>query len=65
MSAEKHCRTRMVYSLDTVRSLWADLPDRQRMEVLKSVIWTAPDMHTFHAKAVRVLSSNQFKETLD
>ena len=65
MSTEKHCAIRLIYQLETVRSLWSDLPDKQRLEVLKSVIWTAPDMHGFHEKAVSLLTSNRFKQTLD
>lgn len=55
----------MGLTLDEVRFLWADLPDNKRMEVLKSVIWTAPDMHSFHEKVVKVVTSPRFKYTLD
>lgn len=65
MSPEKHCALNLNLTLDTVRVLWADLDDKRRMEVLKSVIWTAPDMHAFHAKALKVLAHPNFLNSLN
>lgn len=65
MNAEKHCNTKVPLRLDAVRSIWSDVNDNVRMEILKSVIWTAPDNHGFYEKAMKVLNSDRFRETLD
>jgi hypothetical protein len=52
-------------TIDCIRSLFTELSDDQRMELVKSVIWTAPDMHTFYKKVEKMVSSNEFQRTLD
>jgi hypothetical protein len=44
---------------------WANLSDSARLEMIKSLIWTAPDMHSFNDKVEKLVSSCRFKETLD
>ncbi len=65
MDPEKHCNTKLTYTLDGIRGIWSDLPDKQRMEVLKSIIWSASNMHDFYGKAMKVLGSEEFRESLD
>jgi len=48
-----------------ISSLFTELSDDQRMELIKSLIWTAPDMYPFHKKAQKMISSNYFQETMD
>ena len=65
MDSEKHCNTKIVVSIEDLRGLWADTSDNARLEILKSLIWTAPNNHEFHKKAIKVITSDSFKETLD
>lgn len=65
MDTEKHNKTKIIISLEDLRSLWADLNDKKRLEILKSLIWTSPDNHDFYAKAIKLLKSKKFLETLD
>jgi hypothetical protein len=65
MNTEKHCATKVTVRIDDMRSLWSDTSDNVRMEILKSVIWTSQDNHGFYEKAMKVLNSEQFRETLD
>ena len=45
--------------------LFDDLDDNHRMAIIRSLIWTSEDMHLFHEKVCKELSSNKFKESLD
>lgn len=65
MNAHKHCDLKIPVRLEDARALWADLPDSKRLEVLKSVIWTATDMHGFYQKARKLINSQAFQDTLD
>ena len=62
---EKHCNTKIPLTLDQINIIWSELDDKTRMEVLKSVIWTAPDCQSFYEKAVKVITSEKFRNTLD
>jgi len=52
-------------TIGDVRSLFSEATDDQRLELIKSIIWTAPDMYKFHKKAEKMIKSNEFQETLD
>jgi len=65
MDAEKHCNTKITITLEDMRSLWHEANDNQRLEMIKSIIWTAPDMHTFYQKVLKELDPKKFEETLD
>ncbi len=65
MNIKQHCELNLNLTLENVRSIWCDLDDEKRMEVLKSVIWMAPDNHLFYDKAIKEICSDKFKETLD
>jgi len=63
--AEKHCNTKITVVLDDMRGLWIQSTDKQRLEIIKSVIWTAPDMQSFYKKVLKELDPSTFEETLD
>jgi hypothetical protein len=46
-------------------SFWSEWPVATRMAVIKSLIFTAPDMHRFRDLVVKELSSDKFSEQLD
>ena len=52
-------------TIEDIRSLFSGLTDDQRLELIKSIVWTAPDMYKFHKKAEKMIKSNEFQETLD
>ena len=61
----KHCETKIPLTLEEVRCIWADLNDKTRLEVLKSIVWTADNPFEFREKAVKVLTSKEFIENID
>ena len=63
--AEKHCNTNITVTLEEMSGLWAEINDRQRLEIIKSIIWTAHDMHGFYDKILKELDPEKFRETLD
>lgn len=52
-------------TLDVARGLWHELPEKKRLEVLRSVIYLAPDARGFYEKVLRMLQSTAFEETID
>lgn len=60
-----HNDTKITVSLEDLRSIWTDASDRTRLEILKSIIWTAPDMHRFYEKSMKILNSDSFRDSLD
>jgi hypothetical protein len=46
-------------------NIWMDWSEKQRLDAIKSLIWTAPDNHDMCAKVEKMVTSNKFKETLD
>jgi len=52
-------------TIEDIRSLFIELTDDQRMELIKSIIWTSEDMFKFHKKVEKMVRSNEFQETLD
>jgi len=62
---EKHCGTLIKFRLETFRVLFEDLTDNQRMELIKSLIWTSPSMYKLHQRVVDEVCCGSFKNTLD
>lgn len=48
-----------------LESLWADVSEKQRIAIIKSVIYTSPNAQVFHGKVIKELYSDKFMETLD
>ena len=62
---EKHCNTKISITIEEMRSLWSELPDKQRMEVIKSVIWTAPNSYGFWEKVCKQICNQKFGDKID
>ena len=62
---DKHLDTKFTFRLGDLSCLWTDFSDKQRIEIIKSIIWTAPDMHTFREKVLKTIGAEKFEETLD
>ncbi len=54
-TAEKHNKTKLTTNLEDLRCLWADWSNAQRLEVIKSLIWTAPDQYDFKIKLLETI----------
>ncbi len=65
MNGEKHTNLKIPLTMYEVRWLWADQGDKVRMEMLKSIIYTAPNMHDFYAKVMEELNSDKFQGEID
>lgn len=48
-----------------LESLWADVSEKQRIAIIKSVIYTSPNTQVFHGKVIKELYSDKFMEMLD
>ncbi len=57
--------TRLSLTVENLRCIFEDWNDKQRLEVIKSLIWTAPDSHSFLAKVQQLAASRRFTETID
>lgn len=57
--------TKVPMTIEDIRSLFCELNDEQRLELIKSIIWTSTDMFAFHKKVDKMVRSNSFQETLD
>ena len=62
---EKHYHHKVKIELGDLRQIWSYQPDNTRLEIIKSIIWTSPDNHGFHAKVLKELQSQKFADTLD
>jgi len=65
MNVERHCNLKVPLRLEDMRGLWSEVGDKVRLEILKSVIWTAPDCRGFYLKAMKILNSEKFREAID
>lgn len=51
-----------VYGIQDLSYHWNE---KQRLEVIKALIYGARDNHSMYAKTIKVLNSDAFKECLD
>lgn len=74
LDADEHCAiklkgelflTKTIIELGDLRNLWSEANDATRLEIIKSVIWTAPDIRKFLEKTLKVLNSEGFQYTID
>lgn len=61
----KHLETRLPIVLESFSSLFDEWTDNQRIEVIKSLIWTAPNAQSFAQKVAKLLNSKRFQEKID
>jgi hypothetical protein len=62
---EKHNNTLLRFRLETFRLLFEDLNDQQRLELIKSLIWTAPSQHTMYDNVRKLINNGDFQSTID
>lgn len=65
MNHEKHANTKINLILDDVSGIWASSSDKVRLEIIKSIVYTADNQRNFREKVVKMLESELFKNTLD
>jgi hypothetical protein len=63
--AIKHAETKISIELQDFSVFFRDMSDDVRLEVIKSIIWTAPNMELMWKKVCKVIASEKFGETLD
>jgi hypothetical protein len=51
-------------TIECINSLFTELSDDQRIEVIKSVIWTALSPNLFREKVEKTICSDKFRETI-
>ena len=64
MNCERDDEEKVPIIVGDVSYLFTELNDVVRMELIKSLIWTANDMHLFYEKVKKLIAS-RFEETLD
>ena len=52
-------------TIEDMRSLFSELNDVQRLELIKSLIWTSSDNEPFFNKTCSTICCDKFRETLD
>lgn len=62
---ERHLNVKLPITLENFRGIFEEWTDNQRMEVIKSLIWTAPDAQRFAQKVSKVISSDKFQGEID
>lgn len=62
---EKHNNTLIKMRLETFRLLFEELNDNQRVELIKSLIWTAPSQHAMYDRVRKLINSGEFQSTID
>lgn len=62
---ERHLNTKLTITVESFRDLFEYFTDNQRIEVIKSLVWTSPDNERFLAKVTALLTSEKFKRTID
>ena len=62
---QKHLGTKLTFELETFMMLFTDLDDNQRLELIKSLIWTSIDAHAMHKRVVNAILNPSFEKTLD
>ncbi len=61
----KHLNTKLTMTIENFRSIFEEWNDNQRMEVIKSLIWTAQDAQGFAQKVAKVIDSDKFQGEID
>jgi hypothetical protein len=61
---EKHLKTKLNLNVESFRFIFEDWTDNQRLEVIKSVIWTAPDVEKFLSKVQNLMASKDFNDNI-
>ena len=62
---EKHYNTKLPITLGLFAYTFEEWTDNQRLEVIKSLIWTAPCSQIMHEKAKKLLNSEKFELSID
>jgi hypothetical protein len=65
MNAERHCSLKIPVRLDDLRGVWGDATDKQRIEIIKSIIWSAEGRNDFGLEVSALLNSKKFCDTID
>lgn len=61
----KHLNTKLPIVLEKFSCLFDEWTDNQRMEVIKSLIWTAPNAEGFAQKVAKLIGSKKFQNKID
>lgn len=65
MNHEKHINTKITLVLGDISSIWASQPEKVKLEIIRSIVYTSDDMHGFRGEIVKMLENEVFKDTLD
>jgi hypothetical protein len=61
----KHLDTKIIITLDNFRSIFEDLSDNARLEVIKSLIWTAPNAYRMWELVKNKIANDEFGSKID
>ena len=62
---ERHLNTKLIITVEDFRGIFRDWTDNQRIEVIKAIIWTAPNAQGFCMKVAKLVSSDKFQGNID
>ena len=64
-TVERHLETKLPITVESFRSLFDDWNEKQRLEVIKALIWTNPDNQGMLELVRKTLNDPKFEETID
>jgi hypothetical protein len=62
---EKHLNTKIHLTVENLRNMFEDIPNNARLEIIKSLIWTAPNAQTMWQLVCDKIANKKFGETID
>jgi len=62
---QNHLNTELIITIESFRNIFEDWNDTQRIEVIKSIIWTSPNAQGFAKKVSELVSSDNFQGEID
>lgn len=62
---EKHLETKIPIELDNFMSMLTDVPNKIRLKIIKSLIWTANSQEEMLNMVSNLVASKKFRETID
>ena len=62
---ERHLETKLPITVESFRYLFDDWNEKQRIEVIKALIWTNPDNQGMLELVRKTLNNPKFEDTID
>ena len=61
----RHLETKIPLELESLMSLFTDVPNKTRLKIIKSLIWTATSQEEMLNMVSNLVASKKFRESID